>query len=230
MPPSQFYSNPLFGSSLTLLLYLGSVWLHRRFGGPHPILLATCAVVGALLVFKIPYDSYNAGGGIISFFLGPATVALGLPLYRHAKSIGRQWLPIALGIVAGTLTSIALGGFTVHLLGGSDLVMKSMIPRGCTTPIAMAVSEQLGGDKHLTAAFTGISGLFGGLFGPAILKAVRVRRGAPMGTALGTSAHGFGTARALRMSDKEGGVAALAMAASGILTSIIAVAIHAWLK
>jgi putative effector of murein hydrolase len=230
MSLSQFNSDPLFGSSLTLLLYLASVWLHRKFGGPHPILLATGAVVAVLLYYKIPYKSYNEGGKIISFFLGPATVALGLPLCRHARSIGRHWLPIAAGIVAGTITSIALGGLTVHFLGGSREVMMSMLPRGCTTPIAMAVSEQLGGDPHLTAAFTGISGLFGGLFGPALLKAVRVRRGAPMGTALGTSAHGFGTARALRLSDKEGGVAALAMASSGILTSIIAVGLHAWLK
>jgi putative effector of murein hydrolase len=230
MTLSDFYAHPLFGSTLTLSLYLAAVAFHRRFGGPHPILLATGGVVAILTILRIPYDSYNVGGGVITFFLGPATVALGLPLYRHARSIGRQSIPIAAGIFAGTVTSIAAGGFTVHYLGGDRNVMLSMLPRGCTTPIAMAVSRQLGGDERLTASFTGLSGLFGGLFGPALLRAVRVRRGAPMATALGTSAHGFGTARALRLSDKEGGVAALAMATSGILTSILAIGLRRWLN
>jgi predicted murein hydrolase (TIGR00659 family) len=230
MTLNEFYAHPLFGSTLTLALFLAAVAFHRRFGGPHPILLATGGVVAVLVLFRIPYESYNVGGGVISFFLGPATVALGLPLYRHANSIGRQWMPIAAGIVAGTVTSIATGGLVVHYLGGDHKVMLSMLPRGCTTPIAMEVSRQLGGDERLTASFTGLSGLFGGLFGPALLKAFRVRRGAPTGTALGTSAHGFGTARALRLSDKEGGVAALAMASSGILTSILAIGLRVWLR
>ena len=191
-------------------------------------MLNILVVVAVLIAFRIPYDSYNRGGAIVSFFLGPATVALAVPMVHHAKRIGRRMLPILAAVVVGTVVSMLVSGGLAYLFGGDRTVVLSMVPRGCTTPIAMAVADQIGGDHSWAAIGTGVSGLVGVIVGPPLLRLIGVRRDVPFGAAMGTGSHAIGTARALKHSDAAGGVAALAMTVAGVLTAVLGIGIRWW--
>ena len=227
---AALYGNPLFGVSVTVLLYVIATAAHRRWNWAHA-LLGTCGgVIAVLLIARIPYEQYNVGGSLITFFLGPATVALGVPFYRNAKQIGRQLPRIGLAVTAGTVTSMLSGATVVWLTHGPRSLVLSMIPRGVTTPIAIQLAQQLGGVPTLTAIFTGLSGLLGSLIGPELLHRFGVRGDMAVGAAMGTSSHGIGTARVLRDSDLQGGVSAVAMAVSGILTALLTIPIAWWVR
>ena len=215
-----FTAHPLFGVAATVVPYALARAIERRRPAVH-VLLTTCgALVGLLVLARIPYDDYRHGGDLITFFLGPATVALAVPLYDQAARIGRQILPLLAGVAAGATTSMAVGYGLVRLLGGSRVTALSMLPRGCTTPIAMDVAAAIGGDPNLTAVFTGVSGLIGSLAGPPLLRRLRIDADLPTGVALGTASHGIGTARALRQGEACGAAAAVAMTVAGVLTAV----------
>jgi putative effector of murein hydrolase len=218
----SLYAHPLFGVAITVIPYALARWVERRHRHVH-VLLTTCGtLILFLLLARMPYADYDRGGSIVSFFLGPATVALAVPLYDHGRRVGRQLLPLLAGVVAGVATSMAVGCGLTWLLGGDRVTVLSMLPRGCTTPIAMDVSAQIGGSPPLTAVFTGVSGLLGALLGPPLLRRIRVTADLPTGVALGTASHGIGTARALRDGEAAGAAAAVAMTAAGVLTAVAA--------
>jgi len=230
MIDKTLYAHPLFGSSITVIVYTLATAAHRRVRWAHG-LLTTCVLLTALLLLaRIPYASYNVGGQIVSFFLGPATVALAVPFYKHARAIHDRLPQVLTAVAAGTIASIAGGMATVALTRGSRPVLLSMFARGVTTPIAIEVSNQLGGLPALTAALTGISGLIGAVIGPPLLDWMKVRDPAARGVAMGTAAHGIGTARILLESETAGGVSALAMACAGILTALFAAIAQHWLR
>ena len=220
-------AHPLFGVTATVVPYAVARAVERRHPGVH-VLLTTCgALIAFLLLARVPYADYARGGDLVSFFLGPATVALAVPLYDHARRIGRQLLPLLAAVVAGATTSMAVGCGLAWLLGGTRVTVLSMLPRGCTTPIAMEVSAALGGDPNLTAVFTGVSGLLGSLLGPPLLRRLKVTGDLPNGVALGTASHGIGTARALRDSEAAAAAAAaVAMTAAGVLTAVAGLVLH----
>ncbi len=226
--PLDLVAQPLFGVAATVVPYAVARGIERRHPGAHVLLTTSVAIVLLLLSLhglgRAPldrlYDAYNRGGAIVTFFLGPATVALAVPLYDNARRIGRDLLPLLAGVAAGAVTSMAVGCGLTWLLGGSRVAVLSMFARGCTTPIAMDVSAQIGGDPRLTALFTGVSGLLGTLLGPPLLRGLGIRGDGPTGVALGTASHGIGTARALRTSEAAGAAAAVAMTAAGVLTAV----------
>ncbi len=225
----SFYAHPLFGVTATVVPYALARAVERRRPTAH-VLLTTCgALVLFLVLARVPYAAYDHGGSIVSFFLGPATVALAVPLYDHAKRIGRHLLPLGAGVTAGAATSMAVGCGLTWLFGGSGVTVVSMLARGCTTPIAMDVSAALGGSPPLTAVFTGVSGLLGALVGPALLRRCGVRRELAVGVALGTASHGIGTARALRLSEATGAAAAVSMTVAGVLTALTSLPLRHWL-
>ena len=217
-----FYAHPLFGVTATVVPYALARAVERRHPNVHVLLTTCCSLILFLLLAHVPYAAYDRGGSIVSFFLGPATVALAVPLYDQAKRIGRQLVPLLAGVTAGAVTSMAVGCGLTWLFGGSRVTVLSMLPRGCTTPIAMDVAAQIGGRPELTAVFTGVSGLLGSLVGPALLRRVGVDHNLPTGVALGTASHGIGTARALRDSEAAGAAAAVAMTVAGVLTAVAA--------
>ena len=219
---TAFCTHPLFGVAATIIPYALARAVERRHPSVHVLLTTCCSLILFLLLARVPYADYDRGGSIVSFFLGPATVALAVPLYDQAKRVGRQLLPLLAGVTAGAATSMAVGSGLTWLLGGSRVTALSMLPRGCTTPIAMDVAAQLGGSPQLTAVFTGVSGLLGSLVGPWLLRRIGVLGDLPTGVALGTASHGIGTARALRMSEAAGAAAAVAMTVAGVLTAIAA--------
>jgi putative effector of murein hydrolase len=225
---TSFFSHPLFGFSITILAYALATAVNRRWAVVN-VLLGTCGGLAVLLLIAhIPYDQYNIGASYITFFLGPATVALAVPFYRHAKQIGRQVPRLLIAIGAGTVTSAVTAVGTAYLAGAPKIVLLSMVARGVTTPIAIDITNQLGGDAKLVAIITGLSGLIGALIGPFVLKRIGIRHALANGVAMGTSAHGIGTARALRSSAIQGGASALALTIAGVLTAILTIPIH-WL-
>ena len=223
-------NSPILGVSITVLVYALARAIHGRIRWLNP-LLVTCGVLIILLkVARIPFESYRVGGDVISFFLGPATIALGVPFYKQSRKIGRQVVPVLTSVTLGAAVGIISAGWLVKIAGGSDNVMRSMIPKSVTTPISIELSKQLGGTPELSAVFTVLAGLIGSVVGPGLLRLCGVRRDIPLGLAMGTSAHGIGTARVVAESELQGGASGFAMALSGIVTSVLAIPVQWWLN
>src|SRR5690349_2950265 len=149
----EVYAAPLFGAAVTVIAYAVAVAVYRRLPWVHPLVLS-CGLLVALLTFaRIPYDRYRTGGDVITFFLGPATIALGLPLYKQAKRIGPAVPAIAMAVAAGSAAGVVVAGALVKLAGGPDVVLRSMLPKSVTTPIAIELSRQVGGSPELTSVF-----------------------------------------------------------------------------
>jgi predicted murein hydrolase (TIGR00659 family) len=216
-------SSPLFGLTLTFAGYAVGRWAHRRTGSAvlQPVLVAVVLVGGVLLLTDVPYRDYLAGGDFVTFWLGPATVALALPLHHEWQLVRRAAVPILTGIVAGALVSISSAVLLTRVAGGSHALALTMAPKAATTPVSIAVSEQIGGIPPLTAVLTILAGITGAVIGPRVLDLLRIRDPRARGLALGAASHGIGTSRALRESSVEGAFSALAMALTALATSLL---------
>jgi predicted murein hydrolase (TIGR00659 family) len=223
------YANPLFGVTVTIVAYALATAVHHRWRW-LPSLVVTCgALIGLLLLARIPYQAYRAGGDIVSFFLGPATIALGVPFYKHVRHISQHLVGAIAAVVAGSITGVASAALLVLMMHGSGQVLRAMMPKSVTTPISIELVQLLGGQPQLGAVFTVLAGLLGSVVGPTLLRKAGVRDPVAIGLAMGTSSHGIGTARVLRDSELQGGASGLAMAMAGIATSIIiAIVQHYW--
>ncbi len=226
---AELSNTPLFGVSLTVIAYALSLSVHNKYRKLHPLFLCSAVIIVVLLLSKIPYESYRRGGDYITFFLGPATVALGVPLYKNASKIRSSFVSIVTGITAGTLSALLLSAGLVWSLGGSMELLITMMPKSVTSPIALEISRQAGGIPELTAVLTVLTGLIGSMFGPGLLRVAGVRDDIALGTAIGTSAHGIGTARVIRDSELQGSVSGFAMGVTAILTSFLFIPLYAWL-
>ncbi len=210
--------------SVTLAIYLLSRWLYMRtrLALLNPALVTIAAVIVILHFTRTSYAAYNTGGSILAFFLGPAVVALGVPLVMQLGEIQRNARAILVAATVGSIVGIVAGAGTAALLGAPVTVVHSLAPRSVTTPIAMAISARLGGIASLSALVSIATGVIGGVIGPAILRAVRVRSRLATGLALGAAAHGLGTARAAEEGDVEGAASGMAMGLNGLITALLA--------
>lgn len=216
--------SPLTWIFVTLLAYRAGVWARDRSGGhplAQPVLVAAGLVIVLLLVLGIDYDTYMSGGALIHLVLGPATVALAVPLHRQAHHLREMAVPLAIALPAGALVSIGSAILTVRALGGSEALEHTIAPKSATTPVAIAVAEGIGGVPALVAAFTMLAGMLGAVFGPWLLDRMGVQDRRIRGLAMGASSHGVGTSRSLHDSLVEGAFAGLAMGLTALLTSIL---------
>lgn len=215
--------SPLLYLLLTLLAYRAGCWLRDRTGSSlaQPVLVTIVVVGTAISLLGIEYDDYRAGTEPIAFLLGPATVALAVPLHRQAHHLRRLAVPMLLAIPLGAVVSVTLGIVLVKVLGGSDLLARSMAPKGVTTPVALSLSEQLGGIAPLAAVFAILVGTLGAVAGPAVLTLLRIRDHRARGLALGAVSHGIGTSRALHDDPAEGAFAGLSMGLTALATSLL---------
>jgi predicted murein hydrolase (TIGR00659 family) len=216
--------SPLVGLLLTLVAYQVAVKVWQRTGRHtllNPVLVAIVLVGGTLLLLDIDYDSYLEGAQYVAFFLGPATVALALPLHREARLVGKFAPSIIAAVVIGSVASVVSGYAFVELLGGSEELALSMAPKSATTPVSIALSESIGGIPSLTAVFTILAGLLGAVAAPAVLDLLRLRDTRVRGLAMGASSHGIGTARALSDHHREGAFSGLAMALTALATAAV---------
>lgn len=217
-------ATPLLGLSLTLLAYQAAYWLYRRAGmspWANPVAIAVTIIVGLLTVTHTPYRSYFEGAQFVHFLLGPATVALALPLYAQMQRLRRMAGPLILALFVGSLTAIGSAVVLGALFGASAATLKSLAPKSVTTPIAMGIAEKIGGLPSLTAVLVVITGVLGAVMGRSILNGLRVDDPAVRGFATGIAAHGIGTARAFQESEVAGAFSALAMGLNGVLSAMM---------
>jgi predicted murein hydrolase (TIGR00659 family) len=231
---SDVVHEPLFGVALTVLVYVLSLGIHAKRRWIHPLFLTSVIMIVIVEAGRIPYEAYKAGGDVLSFFLGPATIALGVPLFKHARRLKRQFGAIVAGVTLGAVSGIMSAGLLVWALGGSSEAILSILPKSVTSPIAIELSRQLGGIPELSATLTVLTGLLGSMIGPEFLRLCGVRGDIPLAAAVGASSHGIGTARLVRESELQGGVSGLAMGLSGIIVSVLILPLftlmHWWFK
>ncbi|WLR56820.1 LrgB family protein [Mesobacillus subterraneus] len=185
-----------------------------------PVFLSTVIVIAVLLLLNIPYKKYEPASEIMTYFLGPATVALAVPLYRQRKVISAYAVPALTGLVAGIVSTIISAVFIAYLLNLSDLILVSLTIKSITIPVASEVARIIGADSILVAAFVMITGMLGAMTGPSLMNIMKIRDPFSRGLAIGTIAHGIGTAEAAREGELQGAVSGAAMGMAAIITSL----------
>jgi predicted murein hydrolase (TIGR00659 family) len=217
-------ATPLLGLTLTLLAYQGAVLINKRCSGhplANPVLLAVAALVALLALTGTPYQTYFDGAQFVHFLLGPATVALAIPLYAQFDRLRRMAVPLLVALLAGSVTAALTAVLAGKLLGASDATLISLAPKSVTTPIAMGIAERLGGLPSLTAVLVILTGILGAVGAQGLYALMKCRDPAVQGFALGVASHGIGTARAFQLGEQTGAFSALAMGLNGLLTAAL---------
>ena len=227
LPPAELWTqltaSPLLGLTATLLAYLAGVWLFKRSGQKplcNPVLIAIVLLSLLLWATGTPYQRYFDGAQFIHFLLGPATVALAVPLHAYWRRLRQMALPLIAGLFAGSATAAFSAMGLARLFGASPETVFSLGPKSVTTPIAMGVAEQIGGIPSLTAVLVILTGIIGAIGFPGFFRLLGVHNQATQGFAVGITSHGLGTARAFMISEEMGAFAALGMGLNGILTAV----------
>jgi len=216
--------TPLFWLAVTLLVFEGADRLSNRSNRHplcHPVLLATPVLIAILLATRTPYPLYAQNTAMLGFLLGPATVGLAVPLWRNRALVRRAAGPLLLALFAGSLTAIVSVTGIVWAFGGSAQILATVAPRSVTTPVAMALAQQLGGIPALAAVVVLIAGVFGAMIATPLLNALRIRDYRVRGFAAGVAAHGFGTARAFQVDELGGTFAGIGMALNAAMTALL---------
>lgn len=217
-------ASPLLGLTITLVAYQLAFAIYRRCGMhplANPVLIAVTLLVSLLMLTGTSYQTYFDGAQFVHFLLGPATVALAIPLYTQIRRVRAMLWPVILGLLAGSLTAVLSGVAIARLLGASLPTQLSLAPKSVTTPIAMGVAERIGGIPSLTAVLVIVTGVFGAISARYVFNAMKIHDPAIRGFAIGVASHGIGTARAFQVSELSGAFAALAMGLNGALTALL---------
>ncbi|MDX9884414.1 LrgB family protein [Thauera sp.] len=226
-------ASPLLGLTLTLLAYQLAFWIYKRAGFhplANPVLISVAILAGLLLITGTPYQTYFDGAQFIHFLLGPATVALAIPLHAQWPRLKAMAGPLTIALMVGSLTAALSAWGIGALLGGSRESLMSLAPKSVTTPIAMGVAERIGGLPSLTAVLVISTGIIGAVFARSINRWLRIDDHAVRGFAIGIASHGIGTARAFQVSEQAGAFAALAMGLNGLLTAVSLPWIMPWVE
>ena len=215
--------HPLFGVGITLTAFqlAFAAYEKTRWVFLQPVLVSMLLVVGILLLCGIDYAEYRISAQWLTLLLGPATVALAVPLYLNLRRIRELFGPIVITLLVAGVFATALGMALAWAFGADEMILMTLAPKSVTSPIAMLVAEQIGGVVALAAVFVMITGVLGAILGPELLRRFGVQHPAARGIALGLTAHAVGTAQALQESDECGAFAALAMSLMGVMTAVL---------
>ena len=217
-------TTPLLGLAATLAVYRLALEISVRLGGhalASPVLIAIVLLAGLLLATRTPYEAYFQGAQYVHFLLGPATVALAVPMYTNLDRIRRHARAIVPAVLAGSLASAASAMMVARLLGAPRQIVLSLAPKSVTTPIAMGVAEQIGGNPSLAAIFVLLTGLVATTLSGLIWRLAGISAWPARGLAAGTAGHGIATARMLLLSETAGAFGGLAIGLNGILTALL---------
>ena len=224
-------ANPLGWLTATLIAY----WIGRRAqvaldGRPYvnPVAIAVILLVALLLVTQTPYQTYFQGAQFVHFLLGPATVALAVPLYQNWPQVRRSAIPMIAALLAGAVTAVASAVGIAWALGASVPSLISIAPKSVTMPVAMGIAEKLGGIPSLTAVMVLLTGIIGAVIATPLLNALGLKDWRARGFAVGIAAHGIGTARAFQVNDLAGTFAGIGMALNALATAIIVPLLWQW--
>lgn len=216
-------NTPLIWLIITLGSYKLGIIIYEKFNKHtllQPIIISYIIIVILILFTQTSYEKYFKGVEIIHFLLGPATVALALPLYKNLKYVKVLFIPILLTLIIAGVFSVLIAVLILWCFDAQVLVILSMMTKSITAPIAIITSEQIGAIPSLAISFVLITGIIGAIFGTLVFKLVKVKYETSKGFALGLVSHGIGTARAVELGEKAGAFAALAMGLSGIFTAV----------
>lgn len=219
----EYINNPYFLLALTFVIYGSAQIIQQRthFSLFSPILVTIALIIVFLTAYDIPYDTYNQYGKYIEFWLKPAVVALGVPLYKQLSTVKKQLLPITLSALGGCISGIISVVIVADLCGASHEIVMSLATKSVTTPIAMEVTGSLGGIPSLTAAVVVSVSIFGGIIGFGVMRWSHVHSPMAQGLSMGTAAHAVGSSRAFGISDRYGAFASLGLTLNGIFTAIL---------
>lgn len=210
--------------ALTVGAYLIFRALYIRYSHPliNVVVLSAALVIGTLLILKIPYQAYAPAKNIMTFMLGPATVALAVPLYVNRHLLAKYGIGIFISVAAGAVVAMVSAGLVAKILGMPKQIVISIIPKGVTIPFAVEISRICGGEPAITIAFVVATGTLGGTIGLTLLTWSGITDPVARGLAMGTVAHGQGTAMAFMEGYEQGAMAGLAMTLAGIMTAAAA--------
>lgn len=217
-------TNPLLWLTATMAAYIVGHWLYLK-SGENPLVnsvaVAMVILIALLWATGTDYQRYFDGAQFVHFMLGPAVVALAVPLYEHRREVRRTILPIMVALLAGATTAVVSAVGIAVALGASVETITSLAPKSVTSPIAMGIAERIGGLASLTAGLVIITGILGAIIGTPLFNAMRVKDWRARGFAMGVTAHGIGTARAFQVNDVAGTFAAIALGLNGVVTAIL---------
>lgn len=227
----DFFQLPIFGIFITLLAFFVAVKVKKKWNYLllNPVLLAIVFIIVFLLAFDVQFEDYNRGGQYLSFFLGPAVVALGVFFYEKYEEIRKNLKPFLIAVTAGGVSGIISVVLLLFFFRMPDLIVQSVAAKSVTTPIAIEITKITGGLPEITAGIVIAVGIFGNAFGPFILRFLGIKNKQAIGTALGTAAHGIGTARAFEEGKLPGVYSGLAMCINGIITALLTPYLLYWL-
>lgn len=217
-------SSPFFGICLTIFAYELGCLVNRKLKTPlaNPLMIAVALIILTLHFCQIPFSHYNQGGAFITMFLAPATASLAVNIYTQLEQLKKRLLPVLAGALVGSCTSIGCILLLSKLFGLNDALTASLVPKSVTTPIAMGVSEQLGGIVPVTVAAVVVTGIIGAVFSPVFIRLFRVKDPVAAGLAIGVSSHALGTTKALEIGQVEGAMSGIAIGIAGLITVILA--------
>ena len=228
---TDFFQLPIFGVFITLLVFYVAMAIKKKL--PYvllnPVFVAILLIMLFLFSLDIPFKDYNKGGQYLSFFLGPSIVALGVLFFEKYQEIKHNLTPFLIAVCIGGSISIISVTLIAILLNAPELIVKSIASKSVTTPIAIEITKITKGIPSITAGVVIAVGIFGNAFGPSFLKLMGIKSKSALGTALGTAAHGIGTARALEEGKLTGAYSGLAMCINGLLTALIAPFFVEWI-
>ena len=216
----ELCASPMFGIALSILTFWIGVKIQKKTKLVicNPLIISIVLCIGVLLIFKIPYESYNEGGSIINMFLGPATACLAVSIYTKLELLKKNWLPILVGCAAGSLTSMVSVFLLCKLMGLDESMTMSLIPKSVTTPIAVSISGAHGGIVPVTVVAVIFTGILGSMLAPTLIRIFRMKDSITAGLAIGACSHAVGTSKAIEIGETEGAMSGLAISICGILT------------
>lgn len=226
-------ASPLFWLTATLAAYALADFLSRKAARHplvNPVLISIVLLAALLTITRTPYEQFFEGAQFVHFLLGPATVALAVPLHRNWSTVRKALLPILAALIAGALTAVASAVGIAWAFGAPLPVLASLAPKSVTAAIAMGVSQEIGGDPALTATLVIATGILGAVTVTPLMNALGITDFRARGFAAGVASHGIGTARAFQVDPVAGTFAGIALGLSGLVTALIVPALMAWLR
>ncbi|MFT8396331.1 LrgB family protein [Propionibacterium sp.] len=211
-------------SVLTVGVYVICKKIHNRwpYAWTMPLLLTPAVLIALVLAFDVKYSTVHSGTAWLVTLLGPTTVAFAAPIWRQRELIRRLWLILVIGVVVGSLTAMGSSFVLASLLGINGTLRLSLVPRSISTPFAMIMSTDIGGNADLTSAFVVLTGILGVILGESLLNILPLRTHMAKGMMLGVGAHGMGTAKAQEVGETEGAIAGLVMVLTGVVNVLVA--------
>lgn len=213
----------IFFILLTIIVFIFAKWLYQKIYTPLllPLTVATIIIIIFLSILKIDYNTYMIGGEWINELLGPAVVALAYPLYQQRERLKSLLFPLVIGTLIGAVVGIASGLLLTKWLGFSKEIIYAVAPKSVTTPVAMEITEGLGGIVSLAAVFVMVAGIGGVMMSKYIYQIFGLDTHIGRGVGMGTASHGIGTSKALESGELEGSLSSIAMILSAVFVSFL---------